>query len=326
MTGGVKCHTTNSNISFYILMKPVFRILFFLLIVKASPAQLIYETVWVDYDSAVEYKSLQLVPIRPKEMAGKPGPRMMSLNKAIEMGLATISERGTASTENVHWLRINNKSDNSIFVSSGQTFTGGRQDRMVTRDTLLKPTGADQYIPVMCIEEGRWSDKEKKILYNNYANVNLRQVLDKSKNQVLIWKEIFSQLGSANLNSPTFAYAAISQNKEFKEAENEYLKFFREKVKNSDSSMTGFVCISGSKVIGCEIFADRQLFYDEFEPLLFGYINEAVMRGSEPMLVKEEIKEFMGKILTNETLQDEYCKKNGKVFRVNGKVIQVTAY
>jgi len=326
MTGGVKCHTTNSKISFYILMKPVFRILFFLLIVKASPAQLIYETVWVDYDSAVEYKSLQLVPIRPKEMAGKPGPRMMSLNKAIEMGLATISERGTASTENVHWLRINNKSDNSIFVSSGQTFTGGRQDRMVTRDTLLKPTGADQYIPVMCIEEGRWSDKEKKILYNNYANVNLRQVLDKSKNQVLIWKEIFSQLGSANLNSPTFAYAAISQNKEFKEAENEYLKFFREKVKNSDSSMTGFVCISGNKVIGCEIFADRQLFYDEFEPLLFGYINEAVMRGSEPMLVKEEIKEFMDKILTNETLQDEYCKKNGKVFRVNGKVIQVTAY
>lgn len=307
-------------------MKPVLRILFLLLIAKASSGQLIYETVWVDYDSAVEYKSLQLVPIRPKEMAGKPGPRMMSLNKAIEKGLATISERGTASTENVHWLRVNNKSDNSIFVSSGQTFTGGRQDRMVTRDTLLKPSGTDQYIPVMCIEEGRWSDKEKKIQYNNYANVNLRQVLDKSKNQVLIWKEIFSQLGSANLNSPTFAYAAISQNKEFQVAESEYLQFFREIVKNSDSSMTGFVCISGSKVIGCEIFADKQLFYDEFEPLLFGYINEAVMRGTEPMLVKEEIKEFMDKILTNETLQDEYCKKNGKVFRINGKVIQVTAY
>ena len=84
--------------------------------------------------------------------------------------------------------------------------------------------------------------------------------------------------------------------------------------------------LCGGKVIGCEIFADRQLFYDEFEPLLFGYINEAILRGSEPMLVKEEIKEFMDKILTNETLQDEYCKKNGKIFRVNGKVIQVTAY
>jgi hypothetical protein len=298
----------------------------FLLFSQNSFGQLIYETVWVDYDSAIEYKSLQMVPIRPKEMAGKPGPRMMSLSKAIQNGSATISERGSASTENVHWLRINNKSENSIFVSSGQTFTGGRQDRMVTRDTLLNPTGSDQYIPVMCIEEGRWSEKEKKIQYNNYANVNLRKVLDKSKNQVQIWKEIFTQLGNSNLKSPTFAYAAISQNKDIQVAENEYLKFFREKIKNSDSSMTGFVCISGGKVIGCEIFADRQLFFDEFEPLLFGYINEAVLRGSEPLLVKEEIKEFMDKILTNETLQDEYCKKNGKVFRVNNRVIQVTAY
>ena len=307
-------------------MKPVFRIILFLFFSQNSFGQLIYETVWVDYDSAIEYKSLQMVPIRPKEMAGKPGPRMMSLGKAIQNGSATLSERGSASTENVHWLRINNKSENSIFVSSGQTFTGGRQDRMVTRDTLLHPTGSDQYIPVMCIEEGRWSEKEKKIQYNNYANVNLRKVLDKSKNQVQIWKEIFTQLGNSNLKSPTFAYAAISQNKDIQVSENEYLKFFREKIKNSDSSMTGFVCISGGKVIGCEIFADRQLFFDEFEPLLFGYINEAVLRGSEPLLVKEEIKEFMDKILTNETLQDEYCKKNGKVFRVNNRVIQVTAY
>lgn len=289
-------------------------------------AQLIYETVWVDYDSAVEYKNLQFIPIRPKDMAGKPGPRLMSLSKALEKGIATMSERGSASTENVHWLRINNKSDNSIYVASGQTFTGGRQDRMVTRDTLLHPTGSDQYIPVMCIEEGRWSEKEKKIQYNNYANMQLRQVLNKSKNQVLIWKEIFSQLGAASLNSPTFAYAALSQNKETQLAEHEYLWYFRDKIKASDSTATGFICVTGNRVIGCEIFADRQLFYDELEPLLFGYINEAIMRGSQPMLVKEEIKEFTDKVLTNETLQHEYCKTRGKIFRVNGKVMQVTAY
>lgn len=289
-------------------------------------SQLIYETVWVDYDSALEHKSLQLIPIRPKDLAGKPGPRMISLSKALEQGIASISERGSASTENVHWLRINNKSDKSIFVASGQTLTGGRQDRMVTKDTLLNPTGADQYIPVMCIEEGRWSEKEKKIQYGNYANLKLRQVLDKSKNQVLIWKEIFSQLGAANFNSPTFAYAAIRQSKEFRLAEDEYMNFFKESIKRSDSTMTGFVCVSGNKVIGCEIFADKALFYDELEPLMYGYISEAIMHGSEPLLVKEEVKEYMDQILTNETMQDEYCKKNGKIFRINNKVIQVTAY
>ncbi|MBL7699225.1 MAG: hypothetical protein JNK79_13760 [Chitinophagaceae bacterium] len=307
-------------------MKTLFKIFVLLLAALSSHAQLIYETVWVDYDSAIEYKSLQFIPIRPKDPAGKPGPRLISLSKAIETGVATLSERGSASTENVHWLRVNNKSENSIFVASGQTLNGGRQDRMVTRDTILNPTGGDQYIQVMCIEENRWSEKEKKIQYGNYANTQLRQVLDKTKNQVLIWKEIFSQLGAANLNSPTFAYAAISQNKEFQVAENEYLDFFRKRFKNSDSTMTGFICVSGNKVLGCEIFADKSLFYDELEPLLFGYINEAIMRGSQPMLVKEQIKEFTDKILTNETLQAEYCKTKGKIFRANNRVVQVTAY
>jgi hypothetical protein len=154
----------------------------------------------------------------------------------------------------------------------------------------------------------------------------LRQVLDKSKNQVLIWKEIFTQLGTANFNSPTFAYSALKQNKEYQLSENDYMNFFKEHFKRSDSSMTGFICVSGNKVIGCEIFADKALFYDELEPLLYGYISEAIMHGSEPLLVKEEIKEFTDKILTNETLQDEYCRKNGKIFRVDNKVMQVTAY
>ncbi|MBO9572876.1 MAG: hypothetical protein J7497_11840 [Chitinophagaceae bacterium] len=307
-------------------MRFLVAILFSFISLQVS-AQLIYETVWVDYDSAWEYKSLKLIPIRPKDLGGKPDPmKLISLNKAIEQGIATVSERGSASTENVHWLRVKNSSDQSIYVGSGQTFTGGRQDRMVSRDTILKPTGKDQYISVMCIEEGRWSEKEKKLMFSNYANMQLRKVVDKSKNQVLVWKEIFSQLDSSNFSSPTFAYSALRQNKNYIVQETEYLKYFVDKFKKSDSSITGFVCVTGNKVIGCDIFAYKAMFYDELEPLLYGYINEALLYGSEPMLVKDEIKEYMDKILTNETLQDEYCRKNGKIFRVDNKVIHVTAY
>lgn len=297
-----------------------------LLLALPSQAQLIYETVWVNYDSAWEYKSLQLVPIRPRERAGQPGPRVISLSKAINQGIATISERGSASTENVHWLRLRNNSENTIFVASGQTFTGGRQDRMVTHDTLLAPTGADQYIPVMCIEEGRWSEKERKLLYSNYANMKLRQVLDRSKNQVLVWKEIFSQLDAADFTSPTFAYAGLKKSKVYQAEEEDYFRYFIDKFKRSDSSITGFVCVSGNRVIGCDIFAYKAMFYDELEPLLYGYISEALMHGSAPFLSKDEIKEYMDRILTNETLQAEYCRENGKIFRVNNKVIHVTAY
>ena len=147
-------------------------------------AQITYETVYVDYDSAWQYKNLKLIPIRPKKGFGGPMQGVISLSQALAQGLATVSERGTASTENVHYLRVNNHSDKSVFISSGELISGGRQDRMMARDTILSPSGKDQYVPVMCVEEGRWSDKEKKLVYSNYANNHLRKVLDQNKNQV----------------------------------------------------------------------------------------------------------------------------------------------
>src|SRR5687768_507039 len=132
----------------------------FCLMCKVVPAQLTYQNLQVDYDSAKTYKNLKIIPIRFKGPGdGRLRPEVVSLNKAIQQGIVAVSERGTASTENVHWLRINNNSDKAVFIGSGEVILGGRQDRMVTKDTVLMPSGRDQYIPVMCVEEGRWSDK-----------------------------------------------------------------------------------------------------------------------------------------------------------------------
>ncbi len=301
-------------------------ILIFFLFFFSGFTQLTYETVWVDYDSAWTYKSLQVVPVRYKGNGqGSGSGKIISLSKALEQGLASVSERGTAATENVHWLRINNHSDQSIFVASGQTFVGGRQDRMVSRDTILPASSKDQYISVMCIEELRWSEKEKKLVYNNYANAKLRRVLDRSKNQLLVWKEIYGQLQNSGSHSTTFAYNALRQNKTYQLNEREYLNYFIDKLKH-DSSAVGIICVSDDKVIGTDIFAYRSMFRDELEPLLYGYINEALLHGGEPVLTNTKIKEYADKVLTNETVQEEYCSKNGKIFRADNKVIHVTAY
>ncbi len=90
----------------------------------------------------------------------------------------TVTERGTTSFENVHWLRFNTHTDKSVYIGGGEIITGGRQDRMIVRDTILNPSDKDQYVPVMCVEEGRWSDKEKKFGYGNYANNGLRKTLE----------------------------------------------------------------------------------------------------------------------------------------------------
>lgn len=309
------------------MLKNLF-ILLFLLMCKIVPAQLTYQTLYVDYDSAWTYKNLKIIPIRPKGFGGtaRVVPGVVTLSEALEKGTVKVSERGSASTENVHWLRINNNSDQHLFIGSGEIILGGRQDRMVSKDTILPPSISDQYIPVMCVEEGRWSDKEKKFAYNSYANPTLRKILDQSKNQVLIWKEILSQLTYSGINSASLAYAARRADKKYTPEQDAYYQDFLNKFKNSDSTIAGIVCMSGDKVIGCDIFAGNNLLYGALSPLLHGYIEEAITFGNTPVIKDEKVKEYLNNILTDETSQEAWLKKNGKLYKYRDKVVHITGY
>ncbi len=154
----------------------------------------------------------------------------------------------------------------------------------------------------MCVEEGRWSDKEKKFAYGNFANEHLRKVLDSTRNQVSIWQEIDRQLDKGNFRNKgnTLSYLSRNEDKKYVQFNDEYFNFFRDKFRNTDSSIVGFVCVSGDKVIGSDIFANPQLFYSQLEPLLRGYIDEAIIFGAPVNLPDPPVKKYMDKLLTNE--------------------------
>jgi hypothetical protein len=302
-------------------MRTLFTILF-LLTANLLIGQLTYETVYVDYDSTWTYKNMKLIPVRAKGPGNYPD-QVLTLKKAMEQGLVTLSERGSASTENVHWVRINNRSDKPIFISSGEIVLGGRQDRMLSKDTILIPNGKDQYIPAMCVEENRWSDKEKKFTYHGYSNPRLRRVMNQSGNQVLIWKEVYAQLDSSKIKNPTLAYGALRNDKKNATTHLDYLNYFNSKI---DSTILGVICVAGDKILGSDIFAAPNLFKDAASSILAGYIEDAIVQKSEVGVGDEEIKSFINPVLIDETSQKNYCDKNGKLFRYKGKVFHLTAY
>jgi hypothetical protein len=308
-----------------LVIKSVFS-LGLLIISLSSFSQLTYETVWVQYDTGWQYKNLKIIPIRPRSHPGQNKPDVISLSQAMQQGLATVSERGTASTENVHFLRINNNSNKSLYISSGEMVAGGRQDRMMAKDTILAPSNKDQYVPVMCVEEGRWSEKEKKFLYGNYANPHLRKLLDINKNQVLLWNEIGTELGQGNIKNKTLAYMSKYSDKKQMPLVDEYYHFFLQKFRNTDSSILGFVAVSGGRVVGCDIFNDNQLFFSQLEPLLKGYADEAVFFGSPITLSDNDLKDYMDKLLSSEKGQEKFVKDNGKIFRQDGEVIHINTF
>ncbi len=300
---------------------------------QSNHQSITYANVFVDYDSAITFKNLKLIPIRPKQGMGDstalPGGGLtstVSLSQALKNGWATVSERGTASIDNVHFLRINNNTDKTIYIGAGEIMAGGRQDRMITRDTLLVPNGHDQYVYVMCVEEGRWSEKEKKFAYDGYANPSLRKVLDKSHNQPLVWQEIGRQIEMNKLKTKSDAYLSHFGDKKLQPFQDEYFKYFQDKFKHMDSTICGFVAVSGDTVLGSDIYATTGIFYSMLEPLLKGYCDQAFFNGKPPVIADKKVKEYMDKVLLDEKTQEEFLKDNGKIFRQNKQVIHLNSF
>ncbi len=299
------------------------------LFLLSASAQLTYETVYVDYDSAWTFKNLKIIPIRRKGGGGTPGETgadVVPLAEALKKGLVTVTERGTTSFENVHWLRFNTHTDKSVYIGGGEVITGGRQDRMIVRDTILKPSEKDQYVPVMCVEEGRWSEKEKKFGYGNYANTDIRKNLDSGRNQVILWREVDRELQTGQFKNKSLAYESRWQDKKYVLKGQEYINYFMNKFRHSDSTIVGFIAVSGDKVIGSDVFDGTYLFYHQLEPLLWGYVDEAIASGAPVTLKDAAVKRYADKLLKDEKSQQDFVKDNGKIFRMGGRVVHVNTF
>ena len=300
-----------------------------LLLANHAFAQLTYDHLFVDYDSAVSYKNLRIIPIRYKGTrpdAAAPLQHAVSFDQALKQGLVTVQERGTTAIENVHWLSLYNNSDKDVYVSSGEVLEGGRQDRVVTKDTIVLARSGRIDLPVMCVEEGRWSEKDKKFVYKKMANTHLRKTLDETRSQVQIWKEINNQLDSGKIKNKTLSYLSREKNKAFTLLQNEYRQFFEHRLALPDSSVVGIVCMSGDKILGSDIFISSNLFYGKWQALLQGYIEEATVFGSIPTVSNTRVHKYLDQFLQDESSQEEFVKKNGRQFKAGGKVIHLTTY
>ncbi len=198
---------------------------------------------------------------------------------------------------------------------------------MLAQDTLLEPNGRDQYVSAMCVEELRWSEKEKKFAYENFANPELRKVLDESKNQVLIWREIAKQLEENKIPNKSLSYLSrVTDKKHDSVRMMNITSISSNKFKTTDSTIVGFVCMSGDKVIGSDIYASTDLFYNQLDPLLKGYCDQAVYMGKPVTITRDEEKVYLDKLLTDKVSQEKFLKDNGKIFRQHGQVIHINSF
>jgi hypothetical protein len=227
----------------------------------------------------------------------------------------------------VNTLTIENFSDKPLFLMSGEVITGGMQDRVIARDIIIEPRSGRVDIPVFCVEEGRWTGRTKKKKFQNYheASMHLREVIDRDRDQYAVWKEIKKENNRDKVNSNTDAYTAHASSPEYIRRENEYLAFFNEKFRDKEN-IVGIVGVSGGVVIGCDIFATSELFYREYNNLIFAYIDEVLTFGMPITMTDEMVKRYLDNLLSNRRMQERFVRQNGKMFKQGEQIIHITTY
>ncbi len=229
----------------------------------------------------------------------------ITLEEAMKNKEITLHE-----TSNVGELRIDNNSDKYVFIMSGDIVKGGKQDRTISEDMVLKPKSKNIPLTSFCVEHGRWQTRgsEKSSEFSSssktLSNKNLKIAARSSKSQSEVWKEVDNYQNEAgkNVNANIKSNASASslqlslESKELQTTAADYIKALTTAFQN-EKNVVGFAfCING-KISTIEYFGNAGLAAKLQKKLIESAVNEAIFEYSKELkftpCASDDVNRFM---------------------------------
>ncbi len=217
------------------------------------------------------------------------GADVLTLTEAMKRGAVTVYE-----TDSVNELAIENVAgDVTVFILSGDIVKGGKQDRTLKHDLLLRPRSGKVPVPAHCVESGRWRSRGEesttsfggstKMLTSKSAKLGNRGGSAKGGGQGAVWgavaeaQEKYSrQLNKSVRNPDSETSLQLTLEDEDLERKIEAYTETLEKIVRDSRDVIGFAFAINGELNSADIFGSSRFFAKVWPRLLEAAATEAM--------------------------------------------------
>ena len=253
------------------------------------------------------HSNLALFPVTSAGFRSSQG--YLTLDEGVKSGEVEVRELGVRiirrrpgmpqpDQAQVNTLALVNHSKKALLLLAGEVVTGGKQDRVISKDRIIPPGAEPLPLEVFCVEPGRWHGSRRGFASGGFmAAPKLRQKAAVAKNQQEVWaanKEIRRGVAgkiAEGARDPAAVYELLNRSSSYAQLEN--TDIFKKKIDEASTDLErdyeralrgalkgknviGVVVAVNGEVVWADLFADPDLFGRYWTKLLRSYVVEAL--------------------------------------------------
>jgi len=152
----------------------------------------------------IRYENLTLFPVLSRQSADTAG--FATLDEGLSAGQVVVTEGGAEmirrsrdghpvaipgqSGASVNQLVLINRGSKPLLLLAGELVSGGKQDRIISKDRVVPPGAAPLPLDVFCVEAGRWTGGAQFSAGKLMVHPSVREQAAITKQQDKVWQAV----------------------------------------------------------------------------------------------------------------------------------------
>jgi len=196
----------------------------------------------------------------------------ITLDEALAEDLIDITEKDQAEVARVY---VTSRAELPIYLMAGEVILGGKQDRVVAKDTIV-PVGAVKHaVRVFCVEPSRWDDETISFKSSGLAvSTRVRKAAQWDGDQAHVWDEVGASNDAAGVTPATGAYRVGATESRVANAAQVYVDEIASRLQGIEDAV-GMVVVVDGEVVSADVYQSPELFQKLQGKLLQAHAREA---------------------------------------------------